>query len=106
MICRDDFSFKDLDTVRRGDLCKLAQQNRTETASLKIVRDGKCNLGPFPVNNNIECVAHDAFVVTTACDQSERFFEIRLAMSFRRQRSTILLTVESQPTRFFGERRQ
>jgi len=41
VICRYDLSLKYLNSICRRDFRKLAQEDRTESASLKIIRENK-----------------------------------------------------------------
>jgi hypothetical protein len=101
MIRRDHIGFKDLDSICRSDIRKLAKQDGAESASLKVVGNGKGNLGALVVNANIEGMAHDALLVTTACNQSKSLVQVRLSMSFGSEPSAILQTVKSQPAGVF-----
>src|SRR6202008_841456 len=90
MIRRHHIGFKDLDSICPSDIRKLAQQNGAESASLKVVGNGKGNLSALLVNDNIERMTHDALSVTTARNQSESLVQVRLSMSFGSDSSAIL----------------
>jgi hypothetical protein len=106
MICGDDFRLEDLDSAGGRDFRQLAQQNCSQPAALEIVCNREGDFRSLLVNDYVERVTYDAFIVTAACYQPEGVVQVRLAMSFRRQSGAILRTVKAQPTRIFRERVQ
>ena len=61
-----DLSFKNSDPICRGYVRQLAEQDGAESASLKVIRDGKGHLGPLLIDGSIECVANHTVLVATA----------------------------------------
>jgi hypothetical protein len=61
-----DVSLKNSDPVCCGDLRQLAEQNGAESASLKVVSNGKGDFGPLLGDYYIECVTHYTVLVATA----------------------------------------
>src|SRR5688572_2672563 len=97
MVRGNNICLEHFDSVCGGHLCKLAQQDGAESPSLKIVGDGKSDLGPLLVNCSIKSMAYYALFVATTGHESKSLVQVCLSMSFCRETGSVLQTIKSQP---------